>query len=247
MEEAVAGRRISLTFFLLFFLPSPDQPHPSYVPMFGAADYDPAAAYAGTPFEDVLTAADAAVRAGKLRCVGLSNETAVGVMAAHAAAAAAGLPRPAALSNAYSLLARTHDVATAEAAAVTGTPLLAYAPHAAGLLTAKYEDGRGGPPTARLNAYAGRYAEEGGRYARRRNVVAAVRAYARVAAAAGVAPAELALRWVLSRPTVAAAVVGATDVGHVAAAAAARDAGPLPRDVLDACDAVHARWPSPAP
>lgn len=215
--------------------------------MFGAVDYDPTLAYAGTPFEDVLEAAHRAITAGKLRSVGVSNETAVGLMSAHAAAAAANLPAPAAISNAYSLLARTFDSTVAEAAAVTRAPLLAYAPHAAGLLTGKYEADDGGPPHARLNRYRDRYAEEGRRYARRDAVVAATRAYCSIAQDAGMAPAELALRWVLGRAVVAAAVVGATSTDHIIAAAAARDAGPLPADVLAACDDVHARWPSPAP
>ena len=215
--------------------------------MFGAVDYDPSLAYGGTPFEDVLEAAQAAIAVGKLRSIGLSNETAVGLLTAHAAAAAHALPRPAALSNAYSLLARNYDATMAEAAAVTATPLLAYAPHAAGLLTGKYETPDGGPPTARLNAYRSRYAEEGKRYARREPVVAATQAYCDIADGAGVAPSALALRWVLGRAAVSAAVVGATCVDHVVEAAAARDAGRLPDDVLAACDAVHARWPNPAP
>ena len=215
--------------------------------MFGAVDYDPSLAYGGTPFDDVLEAAAAAIAAGKLHSVGLSNETAVGLLTAHAAATAHALPAPAALSNAYSLLARSYESTVAEAAATTATPLLAYAPHAAGLLTGKYGAPDGGPPSARLNAYRSRYAEEGKRYARREPVVAATRAYCGVAARAGVAPAALALRWVLGRPVVAAAVVGATCVDHVVDAATARDAGALPDDVLAACDAVHARWPNPAP
>jgi N-acetyltransferase 10 len=215
--------------------------------MFGAVDYDPALAYSGTPFEDTLAAAGRAIQAGKLRSVGLSNETAVGVMTAAAAAAAHGLPPPAAISNAYSLLARNFDATVAEAAAATRVPLLAYGTLAAGLLTGKYEAPDGGPPAARLNRYAARYAEEGKRYERTEAVRGAVAGYCGVAADAGVPPAALALRWALHRPAVAAAVIGGTCEAHIAAAVEAAGAGPLPAGVVAACDAVHRRWPNPAP
>jgi len=217
----------------------------SYVPMFGQVDFDPSSAYPGTPFEDVLEAAGNAVAAGKIKAVGASNESAAGLMLAAAAASPPARPRLAAVSNAYSLLGRNFEQTAAEAAALTGVPLLAYGPHAAGLLTGKYADG--GPPEARLNRYKARYAEEGKRYASTEKVKAAVAAYVSVARDAGIAPAELALRFVLGRPQVAAAVVGATAPEQLAASLAAAVRGRLPDGVLAACDAVHALNPNPAP
>lgn len=213
--------------------------------MFGKVDFDPGAAYPGTPFEDVLEAAGKAIDAGKMRAVGASNESAAGLMLAAAAADPPTRPRLAAVSNAYSLLGRNFDQTAAEAAHLTDVPLLAYGPHAAGLLTGKYADG--GPPDARLNRYKERYAEEGKRYASTDRVSAAVDAYVRAASRAGIPASELALRFVLHRPVVAATVVGATAPAQLAASLSAAAAGPLPDSVLAACDAVHRSNPNPAP
>ena len=220
-----------------------------YVPLWGESAYDPGRAYGdATPLEEVWEAAGRAVAAGKARAVGLSNETAWGLGRALGCAS----PPVAALQNAYSLLARGFEETCAESCAAGGVPLLAYAPLAAGLLTGKYCGGGvghawGGPPAARLNALRGRYAEGEARYAPTTPARAATRAYAGLAAAAGLSPAALALRWVLGRPLVAGAVVGVTGTDQLAQLSAAAAAGPLPPDVLEAVDRVHARWPSPTP
>ncbi|KAF8064533.1 tas [Scenedesmus sp. PABB004] len=230
----------------IFQLHWPDR----YVPMFGDVDYDPAAAYQAVPLEEQLEALGRAVAAGKVRHVGLSNETPWGVMRAVTAADQAGpaLPRVACVQNAYSLTCRTFDAGLAEVCHVEGVSLLAYSPLAMGLLTGKYLAPGGGPPGARLNRYRGRYAEAESRYGPRPNVTSAVAAYVDLAAGAGLTPAAMALRFVLGRPLVAAAVVGASCEAQLRELLDAAAAGPL-RDeaLLAAIDAVHARFPSPTP
>ena len=104
-----------------------------------------------------------------------------------------------------------------------------------------------GPLGARLNKYRGRYAEAEGRYAQTTPVRAAVAAYSGVAREAGMSPAALALRFVLSRPLVASAVTGVTGLGQLGELLDAAEEGPLPADVLAEIDRVHARWPNPTP
>ena len=306
-------RRLRVEEVDLLMLHWPDR----YVPMFGEVDFDPTRSFfsgAGSGngddededengggfaeterhFDDVLSAAFDAVSAGKLRAVGLSNETPTGLLAASSAsrrrrreewrseeggAREEGeeqgggrqrrrkggnvilFPGVAAVSNAYSLLARDFDSnGMAEACEATRVPLLGYGPLAAGLLSGKYEiesgkeeDFSGGPPLARLNRYRNEYAEEGRRYARTPRVREAVRDYVGIAQRYGLrgGGAELALRFALSRQTSSAAgraaVFGATSVENVRGAFAAAAEGALSREILEECDEVHARNPNPAP
>jgi len=211
-----------------------------WVPMFGARDYDPSSApYASCPLEEQLEALGAAVRGGKARSVGLSNETAWGVARCGALAefsrdsSGEAYPRVASVQNAYSLLCRTAEVGggVMEACDREGASLLAYGPLAAGHLTGKYLSfapggGSGGhppepapaTPESRLNKYRGRYAEAEMRYALDKpGLEGAVRAYVSLAEEVGITPCALAVRFVLSRPPalVPSAVVGATGEGQL--------------------------------
>ncbi|KAI8476768.1 MAG: Aldo/keto reductase [Monoraphidium minutum] len=236
--------RLGTDYIDLYQLHWPDR----YVPMFGDVDYDPSCAYPSAPLEDQLEALGRAVDAGKVRHVGLSNETPWGLMKCLALAQSdARLPRVVSLQNAYSLLCRGFDAGLAEVCHLEGVGLLAYSPLAMGLLTGKYRAPGGGPPEARLNKYRGRYAEAESRYGPRPNVVAAVDAYCGIAQRFGIAPAELALRFVLSRPLVSSAVVGATSLEQLSQLLAAAAAPPLEPGVLAALDEVHARLPNPTP
>ncbi|KAG2498164.1 hypothetical protein HYH03_003921 [Edaphochlamys debaryana] len=211
ITEALDGtlRRLRTDYVDLYQIHWPDR----YVPMFGDADYDPSYAYDCTvPLEEQLEALGRAVEAGKVRYVGLSNETPWGLCRAiNAASQRPSLPRVVSLQNAYSLTCRTFDSGgLAEACHVEGVGLMAYSPLAMGLLTGKYLGADGGPPGARLNRYRGRYAEAESRYGPKPNVREAVAAYAQLAREVGLSPTALAIRFVLSRPLVTCAVVGAT-------------------------------------
>jgi len=220
-----------------------------YVPMFGDTDYDPGCAYSGAvPLEEQLGELGRAVAAGKVRAVGLSNETPYGLTRAVMAADASGgtLPRVAVLSNALSLTCRTFDTGLAEVCAAEGVAMAAYSPLAMGLLTGKYLQG-GGPPQARLNRYRGRYAEAESRYGPKPNVREAVAAYCTLAQQAGMSPTEMAIRWVVGHPLVTTAVIGATSLDQLREQVRAALLPRLPDDLLSEIDRVHARYPSPTP
>ncbi|KAL4443893.1 hypothetical protein ABPG75_011630 [Micractinium tetrahymenae] len=219
-----------------------------YVPMFGDLDYEPSMAYAACSFEEQLEALGRAVEAGKVRYVGLSNETPYGLMRfCQLAAASPRLPRVVSLQNAYSLLCRTFDAGLAECCHAEQVSLLAYSPLAMGLLTGKYTAPDGGPPEARLNRYRGRYAEAESRYGPKPNVREAVAAYCALAADWGIFPASLSLRFVLAHPLVASAVIGATSEAQLAELVAAAGAPPLEDELVAAIDAIHRRYPNPTP
>mmetsp|Transcript_42154 Transcript_42154/g.109299 ORF Transcript_42154/g.109299 Transcript_42154/m.109299 type:complete len:265 (+) Transcript_42154:757-1551(+) len=249
IADAIDGslRRLRTDYVDLYQLHWPDR----YVPMFGDVDYEPAMAYdAVVPFEEQLEAVGQAVAAGKVRHFGLSNETPWGLMKfLHAAQQRpeGQLPRAVAIQNAYSLTCRTFDSGLAEVCHQEGVSLLAYSPLAMGLLTGKYLEPGGGPPGARLNRYKGRYAEAESRYGARPPVVEAVRKYCELAAQEGIAPAELAIRFVLQHPLVASAVTGATDQAQLAALLRAASAAPLRENTIAAVDAIHGSHPNPTP
>ncbi|KAK9817832.1 hypothetical protein WJX72_002852 [[Myrmecia] bisecta] len=237
-------RRLQTDYIDLYQLHWPDR----YVPMFGDIDYDPSAAYAATLLDEQLEALSAAVSAGKVRQVGLSNETAWGLMeCCRLAKMRPRLAKVASLQNAYSLLCRTFDMALAECCHQEGIALLAYSPLAMGLLTGKYLAQDGGPPHARLNRYKGRYAEAESRYGPRPNARAAIEAYVRLAGDSGLSPVELAMRFVLSHPLVASAVIGATSVDQLMQQVHAASQGSLDPGIMARLDEIHQQFPNPTP
>ncbi|KAK9906488.1 hypothetical protein WJX75_002747 [Coccomyxa subellipsoidea] len=235
-------QRLQTDYIDLYQLHWPDR----YVPMFGEVQYHPENAYASVPLEEQLEALVAAQRCGKIRRIGLSNETPWGLMEfCRLTKAQKELPRIGSLQNAYSLLCRTFEGALAECCHLEQVPLLAYSPLAMGLLTGKYIGG--GPEGARLNKYKGRYAEAESRYGAKPNTVAAVEAYVALAAAAAISPTELAIRFVLSNPLVGSTVVGATSSQQLEEILDAADKGPLSLDLLAAVEDIHQRFPNPNP
>lgn len=210
-----------------------------YVPSFGKVHYDPAQERPATPIREQLEALSTQVRAGKVRHVGLSNETPWGVMEFLRLAREHGLPRVVSVQNAYNLLNRTFEGPLAEITRHEEVPLLAYSPLAFGHLSGKYLSG-GSPAGARLTLFP----PFGQRY-QKPNVPAASAAYAELALASGMQPSTLALAFVKSRFFVCSTIVGATTVEQLAEDVDAFDVE-LSADVLAALDELHLRFTNPA-
>jgi aryl-alcohol dehydrogenase-like predicted oxidoreductase len=237
LEQAVNDslRRLQTDYIDLYQLHWPDR----YVPQFGETAYNPGKVRNTVPIAEQLALLATLIQAGKIRHVGLSNETPWGVSEFSHLAKQLGLPKVVSIQNAYSLVNRIFDSALAEVSHQERVGLLAYSPLAFGLLTGKYLNGS--PPNARLTQFEG----FGGRY-RKPNVDAAVSAYVEIARAHNLKPAHLALAFVRSRWFVSSTIIGATtleqlrenlDSVHVT----------LDDSILAEIDAVHARYPSPAP
>lgn len=154
---------------------------------------------------EILRALDDAVKAGKIRAVGLSNETAWGTMQFLHLAEQYGLPRVASVQNEYNLLYRPHDADFAELTHHENVGLLAYSPLAAGLLTGKYLDGAR-PAGSRITANG----DLGGRFNHHQEP--AVRAHVDIARKHGLDPAQMALAYCLSRPFMTSVIIGATSM-----------------------------------
>ncbi|KAL3690563.1 hypothetical protein R1sor_016872 [Riccia sorocarpa] len=246
IEEAINGslKRLGTDYIDLYQLHWPDR----YVPMFGEVDYDPAASYASVPIEEQLGALSRAKEAGKIRYVGVSNETPYGVMEfCRLADSDPALPRIVTIQNSYSLLCRTFDSSLAECCHQQNVRLLAYSPLAMGLLSGKYLAAGRGPLDARLNLYRGRYAEAECRYSFwKPNCTPAVMAYVDIARRHGISPVALAIGFVLRNPLVLSAVVGATKLWQLEEIVKASQVK-LNAELLEEINVVHERFPSPTP
>lgn len=191
------------------------------------------------PLEESLAALAELVTAGKVRHIGVSNETPWGLMRYLTLGDAGHGPRVVSIQNPYSLLNRSFDVGLAEVALREGCGLLAYAPVAAGALTGKYLNGAR-PPGARMTLfpnnrrYLGPAAE------------AATADYVALAREAGLDPARMALAFVMSRPFVTSAIVGATSIPQLENALVAADAK-LSADILEELEALGRKHIYPCP
>ncbi|WP_372614695.1 NADP(H)-dependent aldo-keto reductase [Halomonas sp.] len=192
-----------------------------------------------TPLEETLSALGELVAAGKIRAIGLSNDTPWGVMHALRLAEFMGLPRVASIQNPYNLLNRTFEVGLAEIAHRENVGLLAYSPLAFGMLSGKYLNGSR-PAGARLTLFE--------RFQRYTNPLAeeATTAYVRIARDHGLDPAQMALAFVNSRSFLTSNIIGATTMEQLEDNLASESLK-LDSSVLDAIDEVHRRIPNPCP
>ena len=179
------------------------------------------------------------VKAGKIRAIGLSNESAWGTQKYIDIAEAHGLPRVATIQNEYNLLYRSFDLDMAEVAHHEDVGLLAYSPLAGGNLTGKYLGGVIAPGTRRD------VARQFVRYDLPGQAPAAAR-YVAIAHAHGLDPAQLALAYVNSRPFVTATIIGATSLDQLRADIDSVNLT-LSADAIAAIEAVHRDLPDPCP
>jgi aryl-alcohol dehydrogenase-like predicted oxidoreductase len=190
-------------------------------------------------FEETLAHLNRHVEKGSIRHLGVSNETAWGVMRYLAASDRLGLPRMASIQNAYNLVNRTFELGLSEIAGQEQVGLLAYSPLGQGYLTGKYQGGAL-PPGARKTLFdrLQRYEKVG--------ADAAIQSYVDLARELAVSPAALALRFCDTRPFVTATIVGASSLEQLREDIDAFDL-PWTAEMEAAVDRLHNRQPNPCP
>ncbi len=191
------------------------------------------------PIHDILGSLGKLVAGGKVRFVGLSNETPWGVMSFLKASERHGLPRPVSIQNAYNLVNRSFEMGLSEVAYREQVSLLAYSPLGQGYLSGKYEGGAL-PPGSR-KALFGRL----GRYGKG-NGPRAISAYVEVARRHGLDPAQMAIAFTLSRPFVASTIIGATTMEQLKTDIDTADLK-LSAAVVADIEQVHLDYPNPCP
>ena len=177
-------------------------------PAFGAIYFDPAADRPRTSIHDQLQVFGRLVKAGKIRYLGLSNETPWGLCEFVRIAEQHGLPRVQTVQNPYALNNRAVDNGLDEALHRTGVSLLAYSPLAFGALTGKY-DAKGvldDEKPGRLAIFESMRKQRWGRP----EALAAAREYNALARRHGLTPTRLALAFCFNSWRVASTIIGVT-------------------------------------
>jgi aryl-alcohol dehydrogenase-like predicted oxidoreductase len=215
-----------------------------HAPSFGQLYFDPAKLQPQTSIHEQLEALGGLVKAGKVRAIGLSNETPWGVAEFLRVAQQLGLPRVATVQNPYALVNRVVDNGLDEVLHHGGVSLLAYSPLGFGTLTGKYD--AAGPEalpedTGRLARFASMRMQ---RWARPETLEAA-RRYNAIAREHGLTPTQFALAFCYGSWRVASTIIGVTSVAQLEEDVAAWGTV-LPPEALAAIDAVRWRHRDPA-
>ena len=192
-----------------------------------------------TPLVETLEALSAEVKKGRIRHIGLSNETPWGTMKFLQLAEELGLEKIVSVQNPYSLLNRTYEIGMSEIAHHEGIGLLAYSPLAFGYLTGKYRHGAH-PEEARITKFS--------RFTRYSNPQSdwATEQYALLAEKHGLTLTQLALAFIKHQFFVTSTIIGATSMQQLKENIQAFEID-LSEEVLQGIEAIHRQQPNPAP
>ncbi|MDO8769748.1 MAG: aldo/keto reductase [Burkholderiaceae bacterium] len=186
-----------------------------HVPAFGNVYFDPAKDTPVTSIHAQLEALGQLVKAGKVRAIGLSNETPYGVHEFVRLAEQYGLPKIATVQNAYCLINRTVENGLDETMHRLGVSLIPYSPLAFGLLTGKYDKsgltGPDAPQNARITMFESTRKQRWGRP----NALKAARLYNALAIKNGMTPVQMALAFCYTKWQVASTIIGVTTVAQL--------------------------------
>ena len=206
---------------------------------FGKLNYYHAPEKDGVPIAETMSVLDDLVKEGKIRTIGISNETAWGCAEYLRAANEQGLARIVSIQNPYNLLNRTFEIGLSEFAHREDVGLLAYSPLAFGVLSGKYLNGVK-PEGSRLALFD--------RFTRYTNpqANAATEAYVNLAKDNGLDPSQMALAYVNSRPFLTSNIIGATSMQQLKTDIDSINIK-LPKDIIRAIEAIHEKIPNPSP
>ncbi|WP_042858961.1 NADP(H)-dependent aldo-keto reductase [Dickeya sp. NCPPB 3274] len=206
---------------------------------FGKLSYQYTSEKPAVTLLETLEALNEQVRAGKIRYIGVSNETPWGVMRYLQLAEKHDLPRIVSIQNPYSLLNRSFEVGLAEISQHEGVELLAYSPLAFGTLTGKYLNGA--KPAGARNTLFSRFVRYSAPHTQQ-----AIAEYVALAQKHGLDPAQMALAFVRQQPFVASTLLGATTLEQLKINLGSLDLT-LGEEVLTELEAIHRRFTIPAP
>ena len=232
--EAVEGslKRLQTDYIDLYQLHWPERKTNT----FGALNYTHDADDQPVAIEETLRALEELVKAGKVRSVGLSNETPWGIMEFLRLAEREGLPRKVSVQNPYNLLMRSYEVGCAEVSIRENCGLLAYSPLAMGALSGKYLGGKW-PEGARLTLFGDRF----GRYLSD-TAVRETEKYVGVAKRHGLDPSAMACAFVNRQPFLTSNIIGARTLDQLEVLLSTAEMD-LSAEVLEEIAAIHAETP----
>ncbi len=238
LREAVDGslRRLQTDYIDLYQLHWPERK----TNFFGQLSYEAQEDSDSIPIKESLQALAKLVAAGKIRYIGISNETPWGFAQFLSCAQASGLPRIVSIQNPYNLLNRSFEIGLAEISYREKAGLLAYSPLAFGVLSGKYLGGQQ-PQKARLTLF-------GKLYHRYTNAPAinATQAYVSLAKEHAIDPAQMALAFINQQAFITSNIIGATSIEQLKSNIASVDLK-LSQELLQKIEKIHEAHPNPAP
>lgn len=236
MREALEKslKRLQTDYIDLYQLHWPDRP----INGFGGVNYEHIEAES-EPIERTLDTLNTFIHEGKVRHIGISNETPWGTMKFLHAAEQLGLPRIVSIQNVYNLVSRVFEQGLSEIAMRENVGLLAYSPLGQGVLTGKYLNGAR-PAGSRKQLF-----DRIKRYETPRADDAIAR-YVEIARKHGLDPAQMALKFCDTRPFVTSTIIGATKMDQLKTNIAAFDID-LPDGVITDIEQAHILQPNPCP
>ncbi len=237
VKEAIDNslKRLQTDYIDLYQIHWPDR----YVPLFGAPDYDPSQERDTVPIAEQLEVFADLIKAGKIRYLGLSNETPWGVCEFSHAAKELNLPKVVSIQNAFSLTNRIFHINLAETCHFHNVGLLVYSPLAFGFLTGKYLNGI--PENSRIALFKG----FGSRY-EKTNLNNAIRAYVEIAHKYSLTPAQMALAFVRSQWFVTSTIIGATTIEQLKENIDSVKVE-LNDEIIAEINEIHTQYPNPTP
>lgn len=230
-------RRLKTDYIDLYQLHWPDRPMNLFTDSRGYSHSDEKDVI---PLAETLGVLDDLITQGKIRHIGLSNETPWGVMTCLHHAQQDHLPRVQSVQNAYNLLNRLFEQGLAEVSLREELSLLAYSPLGGGCLSGKYLHGKLplGSRQQLFPSFADRYVKPG--------VDEAISKYLALAENTGLTPVQLALKFIDSRPFVTSSIIGATTMNQLRENLAAFETE-WTEDMERGVNAIHVENPDPAP
>ena len=231
-------QRLKTDYIDLYQLHWPQRP----TNFFGKLGYDNAEANNDqevTALEETLSALSDEVKKGRIRAIGLSNETPWGTLKFLHLAEKLGLEKVVSVQNPYNLLNRTYEIGMSEIAKYENVGLLAYSPLAFGYLTGKFRHGAR-PAHARVTLFS--------RFSRYSNPQSewATEQYAQLAEKHGLSLTQLALAFIKQQFFVTSTIIGATNLAQLKENIDAFEIN-LSEDILQGIEAIHRQQPNPAP
>ncbi|MBP2168116.1 aryl-alcohol dehydrogenase-like predicted oxidoreductase [Erwinia toletana] len=228
-------KRLNTDYLDLYQLHWPQRP----ANYFGKLGYEYSDASVPVTLLETLEALNEQVRAGKIRYIGVSNETAWGVMRYLQLAEKHELPRIVTIQNPYSLLNRSFEVNLAEISQHEGVELLAYSSLAFGTLSGKYLNGA--KPAGARNTLFSRFTRYSGEQSQQ-----AIAEYVALAGKHNLDPSQMALAFVRQQPFVASTLLGATTLEQLKINIDSFNLT-LDEEVMQGLEAIHRRYTYPAP
>ncbi|MCO8066373.1 NADP(H)-dependent aldo-keto reductase [Acinetobacter schindleri] len=230
--------RLQTDYIDLYQLHWPQRPT-NFFGKLGYGNAEAAEDRAVTDLEETLTALQYEIKNGRIRYIGLSNETPWGTMKFLHLAEKLGLSKFVSVQNPYNLLNRTYEIGMSEIAKYEGVGLLAYSPLAFGYLTGKFRNGAR-PAKARVTLFS--------RFSRYSNPESewAVEQYAQLAEQHGLTLTQLALAFIKQQFFVTSTIIGATNLDQLKENIQAFEVD-LPEEILKGIEAIHRQQPNPAP